>query len=162
MGYTLRIGQLKTMWHVDDGRESRIRNEAAVANSSDAPRFGEPTDGSNERWPSYTIWKKFSDFVELNEFFYNKVTGVLRHHPGCVPLCIEHKTIVDKAYANFKEKYPDAVGGYSTINKGKPFYEWEEDPTWPIENEYLARLEWLKFWMDWALENCTEPVFENH
>ncbi len=162
MGYTLKIGQLKTCWHIDDGRESRIKLEAEHASSPDAPAYGELTDNSNQRWPSYTVWAKFSRFVDLYEFFYDKSVGVLREHPGCVPLCIEHKTIVDKAYAKFKEKYPNAVAGYSSINEGKSLFEWEDDPNWPEENEYLVRLEWLKFWIDWALENCTEPVFENY
>ncbi len=32
---------------------------------------------------------------------------------------------------------------------------------WAEENDYATRLEWLKYWVDWSLENCDKPVFCN-
>jgi len=47
MGYTLRIGELG-----DDGEVETVRHD-------DAPAFDEPTDYTNDRWPSYTAWWGF-------------------------------------------------------------------------------------------------------
>ena len=57
------------------------------------------------------------------------------------------------------EKYPNCRAGYSTkINEKEGFFE---DIDWPAENNHAVRLEWLKYWVDWALENCECPVFYN-
>ena len=82
--------------------------------------------------------------------------GVL--HPGCIPLSEKHKEIVDKAYKDFYEKYPNAKAGYSQKQLEDSV---GKDKDWPDENIWAARLEWLKFWIDWALENCDKPVFYN-
>jgi hypothetical protein len=157
MGYTLRIGELETTV-TDDGLESCVCNEAEGKHLDEAPAFGEPTDHTNSRWPSYTAWHDFSRFVGLHDFFYDKSTGLIRTHPGCVPLKKEHKEILDEAYKEFYEKYPNAKAGYSPKALNDMFVE---DKDWPEENNYAARLEWLKFWIDWALENCKIPVFYN-
>jgi hypothetical protein len=157
MGYTLRIGELTTTIS-QDGLESYIDNSAEVEHLENAPAFGEPTDHTNSRWPSYSAWHDFARFVDLEDFFYDKETGLLRKHPGCVPLVKEHKEIFDEAYANFYKKYPNAKAGYSPKVLSDAFVE---DKDWPEENNYAARLEWLKFWLDWAFENCKIPVFYN-
>ena len=158
MGYTLEIGELKTS--IDyEGLESTIRNSAKGVSLKDAPAFGELTDNSNSRWPSYTAWHNFARFADLEDFFYSKETGLLREHPGCFPLVKEHKEIIDKAYTNFYKKYPNAKAGYSSkVNEKEGIFE---DKNWPEENAYAVRLEWLKFWVDWALINCKNPVFYN-
>ena len=158
MGYTLRIGELETTV-TDDGLESVIWNRAEGEHLDNAPAFGEPTDRENQRWPSYSAWHNFAEFVGLKDFFYDKHTGLIRSHPGCFPLKKEHKKIIDKAYKEFYEKYPNAKAGYSP--NVKDIFS-EEDKSWPEENVWAVRLEWLKFWVDWALENCENPVFENH
>ena len=154
MGYTLKIGQLEKVvdedYHYDSAKSFRLEN---------APAFGEPTDYTNSRWPSYSAWHNFSRFVDLEDLFYNKDTGLIRKHPGCVVLTQEHKKEIDEAYQKFYQKYPDCRPGYSpNINESKGIYE---DKSWPEENSYAVRLEWLKFWVDWALENCSESVFYN-
>lgn len=158
MGYTLTIGELETSWDDSDGLESTIRNSAKGEFHDKAPSFGEPTDGSNSRWPSYTAWHGFTRFVDLEDLFYSKETGLLREHPGCFPLTKEHKEIVDKAYKAFYEKYPNCKAGFSP-NANDIFSE--EDKDWPEENTWAARLEWLKYWVDWSLTECKKPVFYN-
>ena len=158
MGYTLRIGELETSI-TDDGLESVVYNDAKSETRDDAPAFGEPTDKTNSRWPSYTQWSNAMKFIGLHEFMFNKETGLIRNHPDCVPLKKEHKEIIDKAYADFYTKYPNAKAGFSPkINEKEGIYE---DNEWPAENDYAVRLEWLKYWVDWALENCKQPVFFN-
>ncbi len=154
MGYTLRIGELKTSID-EDGLYSYIRNEAKLVSLDNAPAFGEPTDYENSRWPSYTTWSKFCKFVNLEDLFYHKEYGLLRSHPGCVPLVKEHKEIIDDAYEKFYEAYPNCEPGFSQNE--------DDSDDWPDENAHGARLEWLKFWIDWALDgNCKNPVFYNH
>ena len=158
MGYTLGIGELETKVYYE-GVESSIRNRATGIRLEEAPKFNEPTDCYNERWPSYTAWTNFSKFVGLYDLFYDKSFGLIRNHPGCVPLVKEHKEMVDDAYTAFYIKYPNCKPGYSPkINEREGVWE---DPDWPEENCYAVRLEWLKFWVDWSLVNCKNPVFSN-
>lgn len=158
MGYTLRIGELKTNIECY-GLETLIVNSAEPVEDENAPAFGEPTDNTNSRWPSYTAWHDAMRFLGLYELMYDKYTGLIRNHPGCVPLVKEHKEIIDKAYQEFYQKYPNCKAGYSPkINEDDGIYE---DKEWPIENNYATRLEWIKYWFDWSLENCECPVFYN-
>ena len=158
MGYTLRIGELKTSIEYE-GLESYIMNDAETITDENSPAFGEPTDHMNSRWPSYSSWHDSMRFFGLHEMMFNKETGLIRNHPDCVPLVKEHKDIIDKAYDDFYKKYPNCKAGYSPkINEKEGVWE---DAEWPIENNYATRLEWLKYWVDWALENCKNPVFYN-
>jgi hypothetical protein len=158
MGYNLTIGELKTDIYYDE-LYSRINNRAEVKRNDDAPAYGEPTDFTNMRWPSYTSWHNAMRFVGLEDLMYNKETGLILNHPGCTVLVPEHKEIIDEAYKNFYEKYPNAKAGYSPkINEKEGIFD---DPDWPEENNYATRLEWLRYWVDWALVNCTIPVFHN-
>lgn len=157
MGYTLKIGEL-TSEIVKEGLESYINNNVVCVSNDKAPAFDEPTDYMNERWPSYTSWHSAMYFVGLEDFMYNKESGLLRRHPGCFPLVVEHKEIIDKAYQEFYKKYPNCKAGYSP----KELADFTvEDKDWPEENNWACRLEWLKYWVDWALENCKNPVFYN-
>ena len=156
MGYSLTIGELKVVFNTSDGLESTLYLTAESKSLPEAPAFGEPTDNSNSRWPSYSSWHDAMDFVGLEDLMYHDDFGLLRKHPGCFPLVQEHKDIIDKAHKEFYEKYPNAKAGFSP--KSTIF---EEDPDWPKENCWAVRLEWLKFWVDWALANCKQPVFAN-
>lgn len=157
MGYTLKIGQLVTTIEIE-GLESYIYNDVEGVKLDNAPAFNEPTDYTNARWPSYISWSEAMRFVGLYDLMFNRETGLIRDHPGCVPLVKEHKEIIDKAYEDFYKKYLNAEAGYSPKLKED---EWAEDPDWPIENTWATRLEWLKYWVDWSLLNCTKPVFYN-
>lgn len=158
MGYTLIIGELKSEV-IEQGLESYIKNYAELHEEKNAPAFGEPTDYSNQRWPSYSSWHDSMMFVGLQDFMFNKEYGLLYEHPGIRPIVKQHKEIIDQAYAEFYKKYPNCKAGYSPkLDESKGIYE---DPEWPMENNYATRLEWLKFWVDWALENCKQPIFYN-
>lgn len=124
-----------------------------------APAFGEPTDFENKRWPSYTSWSEFSKFAQLHTMFYNPIDGLLKDHPGAMPILYTHKRQIDSALYNIKFEFPNSKAGYSPIvNYNKEIYE---DENWPEVNNWLTRLEWLKYWIDWSLENCKEPIFTN-
>jgi hypothetical protein len=98
------------------------------------------------------------DFIGLSDLMYNNEHGLLRSHPGCFPLTKAHKKAIDEARKNFYKKYPNCKPGYEP---GKDIFLTDPDPSWPIQNSYATRLEWLKFWVDWALKNCSQPVFYN-
>lgn len=147
MGYILKIGQL-SVGIEKDGLQSRIYHEVETVKHENAPAFGEPTDFTNGRWPSYIAWEESVKMLNLYELFYNKDTGIIREYPeNCVPLVKEHKKIIDKAYKEFYEKYPNTKAGYN------------RETTEMTPNAAAVRLEWLKYWVDWALENCSMPVF---
>ncbi len=147
MGYTLIIGEAELYY--DNDFDSPICMIIAELHSEpEAPAFGEPTDHKNQRCPSYSIWSDFVKFVGLYDLFFDGSDRLMANHPGCVPLTIRHKNEIDAAYKKFKEKHPDAVATYG-----------DEDN--PIKNSYLCRLEWLKWWADWALKYCGRPVFYN-
>lgn len=169
MGYTLRIGELKVSYENDED-EPRIDLKAMPARHDDAPAFGEPTDYENQRWPSYTAWAEFARDFGLYELFFGQSVGsrdivrddaLLRQHPGCVPLTERHRREINAALEAWKRRYPDATPTF-----GRPPPEgahplmWE-DPDNPEENGKMTRIVWLAYWVNWALDNCTRPVFEN-
>lgn len=151
MGYSISIGELKIS--KEDGYTFRTAETVRLDN---APAYGEPTDYTNERWPSYSSWGNAMDFLDLNNLMFNDRTGLMRKHPATYRLTKKHKAAIDKAYVKFYQKYPNAKAGFSP--KATMF---QLDKDWPEENNWAVRLEWLKFWVDWALENCKNPVFSN-
>jgi hypothetical protein len=158
MIYTLIIGELDRIIE-GEGLDIRIVITAKGEEHKDAPAFGEPTDHSNSRWPSYSSWAESMRFVGLYNLMFNEETGLIRNRPGNVYLTQEHKKIVDRAYASFYRKYPNCKAGYSPkINIKEGIFQ---DPEWPKENVYATRIEWLKYWVDWSLENCEHPIFCN-
>lgn len=60
-------------------------------------------------------------------------TELMPEHPGYAILKPRHKRMIDAVYANKSL----------------------------LDPEMLGRLEWLKFWVDWALKNCKQPAFVN-
>jgi len=52
-------------------------------------------------------------FFGLDNMMFNKEDGLIRNHPGCVPLVKEHKEIIDEVYKKFYENYLNAKAGYS-------------------------------------------------
>jgi hypothetical protein len=162
MGYSIAIGQLEVIRHEDEDFEDGfcISYDAESVTNPDAPAFGEPTDYTNSRWPSYTAWSKTVKFLGIYELMFDEENGLMKNHPGYTALTQEHKAIIDAAYVSFYEKYPNAKPGYSPKSRdGNDLFI--EDPDWPEANGIAVRLEWLKYWIDWALANCSEPVFCN-
>jgi len=89
MGYDLTIGEAEFKVDkvgddfVDNIQEECIRVTVAEIKHDNAPAFGEPTDYTNVRWPSYSSWAIFCEFAELEHVFYemdehDNCTGHLR------------------------------------------------------------------------------------
>lgn len=149
MAYNLTIGELKVSYYQDED-EPRVELSAESSRHDEAPAFGEISDYTNGRYPSYSAWYDFTRSAGLFSLFYGKeerYDALLANHPGCVPLTEQHRREVNKALVDFKLKYPDAIATY----KDKSI----------LENGLLCRLVWFHYWVNWALDNCKQPVFEN-
>lgn len=149
MGYDLAIGELKVYYDNScknstvsfDVEERTGRTEAFL-------NVGEFTDGTNMRSPSYGSWGNFSMAANLSDFFFEEEEGLMREHPGIFPISEYHREIINQKYKEFKDKYPDAKASYSDESN--------------LPNCYMVRFEWLHYWVNWALDNCDRPVFQNH
>ena len=153
MGYTLKIGNAKP--YFDEDNECEMMNVDNMYCDL-APAYGEPTDHSNARWPSYSSWAAAMRFVGLYDLFFDRPGGLLNEHPGYAILTKEHQHKINTAYAAFYKKYPNCNPGYSPLAT-----DFQDDLNWPVENTWAARLEWLKYWVDYALDNCEKPIFYN-
>lgn len=145
MGYSIGIGELvvETDVHAlqdDVGLSFSVRNE----HHADAPAFGEPTDGTNWRWPSYTAWSKFSQTVGLDYalFWEHDLVG---GHPGVRLVTLSLCNAVEQARDNMRQEYPTTTPQMGASELAG----------------HLARLEWLHYWCQWALKNCKTPVMVN-
>lgn len=131
MGYSITIGnavvetdksyfpELYASWRVEGVRHDN------------APAFGEPTDYTNGRWPSYSGWASFLEATGLNDWW----SKVADSHPGCYGLEQEDVDIVAEALKNY-------------VSEGEE--DWQH-----------KRLIWLDYWVRWAVENCETPAIEN-
>jgi hypothetical protein len=170
MGYNLTIGELKVRYDQDNDCPE-ISLTAKGFCHDEAPAFGEISDYTSSRYPSYSAWSDFSMSVGLASLFYGKDNNgrgelirddaLLVNHPGCVPLTEQHRKEVNEALANFKKVYPNAIATYGRpAPEGKSAAFWDDKEN-PVENGWLCRLVWLHYWVNWALDNCSQPVFEN-
>lgn len=156
MGYNLCIGELEVEY-TQEGNYCGIG--VKTYHHDNAPAFGEPTDKTSQRWPGYIVWQDFCEFVGLEDVFYNEEYGILRNHPGAVPLTEEHRDAVNKAYEDFIVKYPNTIPGFGNNVRYSAFGDFADHPR---ENCHFARLLWLKYWVNWCLDNCERPIFYNN
>lgn len=134
MVYSLAIGEYKEYEH------SSTMITVDTVKHDVAPAFGEPTDYSNERWTSYPGWDDFAAYIGLHDILFENHT-IRGGHPGFFDIDTKFKRRVDEAYANHM----------------KHMKQFTEQP----RDYQLPRLLWLKYWTDWALENCNRPIFTN-
>lgn len=175
MGYNLRIGEAIIDWS-EDGVS--IDAESVTLDSS--PAFGEPTDHTNMRWPSYTSWAKFCRTIEIVDVMMNEKNGgsgevevngkwiqcLMPTHPGAAPITREHLTAIRESVDSYKKRHPDHFAKFPLPREGAvPVFsnnyreeDYVDDPRYDGE---LCRAEWLLFWVEWALDNCERPVFVN-
>jgi hypothetical protein len=143
MGYTIKIGRVQKEYELED---KIVRLRVKLENSPDAPAFGEDTDRENQRWPSYTAWNDSLREFGLLDLFMNKTNGLMRKHPGCFGFDKSHVKIVEEKYREFKKENPNIVAG---------FFEGKE------KESYMARIEWLLFWMKKAVKENGKGFIEN-
>lgn len=131
MGYNITIGNAIVETDKDYFPELDARWRVKGEHHDNAPAFGEPTDYTNARWPSYSGWADFVDSTGLREWHNEK----FERHPGCVGLTKEDVEIVADALKDYVPKDED---------------DWNKN-----------RLIWLDYWVRWAVENCETPAIEN-
>ena len=154
MGYTIRIGNAVPYHDKEDGCLSagwRVEG----AKHDDAPAFGEPTDYTNERWPSYSAWAESMKALGLHDLFLGRDSGeaLMQNHPGCAMLTPEHAKTIKDAVAKRRRANGNRPAGF--------LYDIKGNPTGLDGDEHLARGEWLTYWVSWAVENCETPAIYN-
>ena len=142
MGYLIEIGELLTEVE-DDGLCSYLYNTVKRIYVDEAPKIQR---GVNSISPSYSTWSDVCKVLGITDLMFDTEYGLMHEHPGCVPITKEHKELFDIAYTKF---YKDNVDINVDIDS-------ERDV-----DQAAVRLEWLRFWIEWALINCNVPVFYN-
>lgn len=139
MAYSLRIGNKTHFEEPDDPEDNRWG--VADVELPEAPLFDDDglTGRSNFRSPSNRGWHDFKRAVGLERLFNALMGG---DPQSCVPLKSEHLNAVRDAIKNWKAAHPNTKPGFAD---GQDYQ--------------LARLLWLEWWMNWALNNCPEPTF---
>jgi len=160
MGYSLTIGEAEIDYDAGSTTEGQefdfgdfwIHVSAKGEKNDDAPAFGEPTDYTNQRWPSYSSWHYFCEYANLFDVFYNDRGSINGGHPGAMPVTKEMQKRINKSYMIIKGKFPNVIASFEKNELSDEEYE---------ANAAMCRLKWLKYWVDWSLENCQQPVFVN-
>lgn len=149
MSYDIYIGETETR---KCGEDHLCVERMEV---DEAPSF--PNDGmtgkGTSRHPSYSGWSDFCEKSGLVELFFDETNGLMRDHPGFAPIEQSHLTKIREAKQEWIESNPGKTPGFTPGFLGK---ENVANPD-PI----LARLIWLEFWFNWALENCEKPAIYN-
>lgn len=148
MGYSFTIGNGVMVKHSD----MFSRWEVEDVELASAPRFDddEMTGRSNSRSPSYSGWESFCRAAGSSVFnlFYRTPDGhtgegtLIPEHPGAAKIEQKHVDVIAAALEACKKR-----GTVAGFREG-------QDST-------LARLMWLHFWFNWAVENCENPMIQN-
>lgn len=165
MGYNLAIGEAINV-HTEDGDRVKVEEE----HFSWAPAFGEPTDHTNTRWPSYSGWHNFCRNIGIAGIMFNTRNGgsdifelpdgsrvgcLMPEHPGTAPITQKHLDYVTQKVTEYRALHPNHIAEFPPQSIGDSF-----DPN-PIYDGNLCRAEWLIYWMTWALNYCNRPTFYN-
>lgn len=94
MGYTIKIGNAVPGELNPDEDVMNVRYRVESVRHEEAPAFGEPTDHTNSRWPSYSAWADSAREADLTDLL---VDTWCKPHPGCVRLKREHLERIQSA-----------------------------------------------------------------
>jgi len=165
MGFSLSIGQLVPPTIDEDG-ELGLPNCELVLHDQ-LPKYGEPTDQENQRWPSYISWTIVCKEIGINEIMFGKNRhnptflapngkrrdALINEHPGVCHLTEDHYQALKEKIDYYTLKHPNHVAGYKEDH--------EDEASAVVYDGNLVRAEWLLYWIRWALDNCSEPIFVN-
>lgn len=171
MGYTLIIGEAKFEGCRDD---AYLYVWAESEAHDDAPTFpnDEMTGNGNMRSPSYKGWSDFCRDTGLYGMFFgidgrrnpymqpdpasHRETPIMAHHPGFTLINEEDALAVKQALDRHIAEHGELTPGFRDWREKE-----EEAPADALACAQRARLIWLNYWFDWAVENCTWPVVAN-
>lgn len=146
MGYSITIGELHVDKYPDDGIESDcISFSAKGVHHESAPAFGEPTDFTNSRWPSYSAWSNFLEYAGLYDAFFCN-GRLIGGHPGVRLVTKDMLELIQQSKLRMESANPPPVATMENYTE---------------KNGYYCRIIWLEYWCKWALENCETPVIAN-
>lgn len=156
MGYNLGIGEAVVDWNAE-----WVGVEARYERLDSAPAFGDPSDHINYRYPSYSVWAEFCRIMGIEELFppdrseagcdEDALQPLISEHPGCEPILPEHLELIESRLADYKARHPTHIARFTPDGAAQN----------PDHDGSLCRMEWLVFWIRWALNNCDKPVFFN-
>lgn len=167
MGYNIKIGELKTSSDYEndgtiEGSYACVSGDCVDVENENAPDLGhgDISGKSNSRHPSYSAWAEFCRVADITKVFYEKNSynnwAMRGGHPGITPLTKEHLKTIRRAKKHYLLAHPNAIC---------PTMQSCADPrSWDcgcVVDWTLGRLNWLEFWMSWALTNCKQPIIYN-
>ncbi len=159
MGYSLTIGELEVDKNHEDGIDCSCISFGAKGEKHDnAPAFNEPTDFTNQRWPSYGVWSDCLRDAGMYDLFFCDGGHLIGGHPGVRLLTKEFYEEFTKRKIAFEAKYPHVEATYGERDTKDIFHE---DLSNPKCNNVYCRIVWMDYWINWAIENCETPVFAN-
>lgn len=128
-----------------------------------APKFrgDDMTGQGNSRHPAYSGWSNFCDRTGLYKLFFDEHHGLMRKHPGCFRLRKTDRASIKEALDSYKAKHPNSIPGWCSCKECNSCFKSDNLPHEELDGD-LARLIWLDFWVDWAMNNCDVPVISNH
>jgi hypothetical protein len=153
MGYSIYVGNV-VLEYVNEEGEAYCRPAVEAVKRDDAPWWPSPPDAvmsdasghTNCRMPAYGVWPETIREVggRFERMWLDPDEGVLRDHPGCVPINRWHVEVAEEAVASWRERHPGTEPGWG---KG--------------QDAVLAKLIWYAWWFRWAVENCERPGVQN-
>jgi len=170
MGYNLAIGEAYMDY---DKADAYLRIRAKSQHDENSPAFGEPTDHTNQRWPSYCSWSDFCEAVDIYDIMMSKDfytddihECMIPDHPGYSVITQKHIDYIESRVDLYKKSNPTHIAKFRPL---KPEFKDDDSIFHPPEHyiddeKYdgnLCRAEWLLYWMKWAVENCEIPIFYN-
>jgi hypothetical protein len=102
--------------------------------------------------------------VGLYELFLDRESGIalIQNHPGAALLTEEVRQQINTALEKRRQE-AEKAGKVTSYCDENPERKWEitcPDPC-PKHDWQLCRLEWLAYWVNWAVDNCKCPVIVN-
>ena len=159
MSYSIYIGNAELAGELDDG-EYRASYEVPEVTLPDAPAFpfDEMSQNKNGRHPGYSQWDMFCQSAGLRDLFFDADAGLMRQHPGCFAITPDHLEHVRSRRMEWERRHPNAVPGFDFSPR---MHQPTQDDGVRDRDGVLARLLWLEWWMEWALQNCERPAIAN-
>ena len=171
MGYDLAIGEACFYGNPEDAYMTvwvrAERHETAPAFANDPL-----TGNSNMRSPGYSVWSNFCRETGLYRMFLgldgrrnpymegdpncHREVPILADHPGFAAINAADVNAIKRALDDHIAKHGDLIPGF------RDWHEADEDaPANANDCATRARLIWLHYWCDWAVENCEWPIIAN-
>ena len=169
MSYSIYIGEAEISYSNSEG-DAFVSVEAKGETNVMAPEFGygDISGKGNGRHPGYGQMADFCRQTGLYNLFFDNDEGILRHHPGCVPLEKRHLNEVVAAREKWYKEHTGCVKKlpYKTTEpENLKEMSWTERERYEKEQDFdwiYARLIWYEFWFRHALKNCKKPVISNY